>query len=103
MIFITGPSIFLVGTAGFELATPCTPCKCATRLRYAPKENVTIAGKFWFCTCNVTFFMKLALFFIDRSLIEQDIDPYLRPLRSSCANFRLDRLHRPRNAVWPAR
>jgi hypothetical protein len=27
----------LVGTAGFELATPCTPCKCATRLRYAPK------------------------------------------------------------------
>ena len=29
---------FLVGTAGFELATPCTPCKCATRLRYAPKR-----------------------------------------------------------------
>ncbi len=26
----------LVGAAGFELATPCTPCKCATRLRYAP-------------------------------------------------------------------
>ena len=25
--------------AGFELATPCTPCKCATRLRYAPKEK----------------------------------------------------------------
>ncbi|MDR3899446.1 MAG: hypothetical protein Q3X95_09345, partial [Duodenibacillus sp.] len=23
----------LVGAAGFELATPCTPCKCATRLR----------------------------------------------------------------------
>ena len=29
---------FLVGAAGFELATPCTPCKCATRLRYAPNE-----------------------------------------------------------------
>jgi hypothetical protein len=28
----------LVGAAGFELATPCTPCKCATRLRYAPTE-----------------------------------------------------------------
>jgi hypothetical protein len=28
--------ILLVGAAGFELATPCTPCKCATRLRYAP-------------------------------------------------------------------
>ena len=26
----------VVGAAGFELATPCTPCKCATRLRYAP-------------------------------------------------------------------
>src|SRR5450830_1480727 len=24
----------MVGVAGFELATPCTPCKCATRLRY---------------------------------------------------------------------
>ena len=28
----------LVGVAGFELATPCTPCKCATRLRYTPKH-----------------------------------------------------------------
>ena len=27
----------MVGVAGFELATPCTPCKCATRLRYTPK------------------------------------------------------------------
>ena len=33
------PLIRLVGTAGFELATPCTPCKCATRLRYAPTER----------------------------------------------------------------
>ena len=29
----------LVGAAGFELATPCTPCKCATRLRYAPTQS----------------------------------------------------------------
>lgn len=28
----------MVGAAGFELATPCTPCKCATRLRYAPTD-----------------------------------------------------------------
>ncbi len=28
----------LVGTAGFEPATPCTPSKCATRLRYVPEE-----------------------------------------------------------------
>src|SRR3569832_1141274 len=26
----------MVGVAGFELAPPCTPCKCATRLRYTP-------------------------------------------------------------------
>ncbi len=26
----------MVGTTGFEPATPCTPCKCATRLRHVP-------------------------------------------------------------------
>src|ERR1700722_17946440 len=26
----------LVGTPRFELGTPCTPCKCATRLRHVP-------------------------------------------------------------------
>ena len=31
----------LVGTARFELATPCTPSKCATRLRYVPIKQVT--------------------------------------------------------------
>ncbi len=31
----------LVGTGGFEPTTPCTPCKCATRLRYAPTKNHT--------------------------------------------------------------
>ena len=37
----------MVGAAGFELATPCTPCKCATRLRYAPTggELYQRAGK----------------------------------------------------------
>jgi hypothetical protein len=29
----------LVGTAGFEPATPCTPSKCATRLRYVPMKS----------------------------------------------------------------
>ena len=28
----------MVGATGFEPATPCTPCKCATRLRHAPTE-----------------------------------------------------------------
>src|SRR5436190_5054066 len=33
------PLISMVGVAGFELATPCTPCKCATRLRYTPTKG----------------------------------------------------------------
>src|ERR1700691_4427472 len=43
----------LVGTARFELATPCTPSKCATRLRYVPMEsaakadNVGLTFKFY--------------------------------------------------------
>jgi hypothetical protein len=30
------PQEYMVGVVGFELTTPCTPCKCATRLRYTP-------------------------------------------------------------------
>jgi hypothetical protein len=29
-------TIGLVGARGFEPPTTCTPCRCATRLRYAP-------------------------------------------------------------------
>ena len=39
----TGPLLCMVGVAGFELATPCTPCKCATRLRYTPKQKIISA------------------------------------------------------------
>ena len=43
-LFARNPLIVLmVGAAGFELATPCTPCKCATRLRYAPTRLAIIA------------------------------------------------------------
>ena len=35
----------MVGVAGFELATPCTPCKCATRLRYTPIKSLIIPGE----------------------------------------------------------
>jgi hypothetical protein len=31
-----GCSERVVGAPRFELGTPCTPCKCATRLRHAP-------------------------------------------------------------------
>jgi hypothetical protein len=34
---------FLVGVKGFEPSTPCTPCKCATKLRHTPKPAI-IAG-----------------------------------------------------------
>src|SRR5512139_2828618 len=36
------PSCVLVGTAGLEPAAPCTPCKCATRLRYVPIRGDSI-------------------------------------------------------------
>ena len=29
---------WVVGTPRFELGTPCTPCKCATRLRHVPPD-----------------------------------------------------------------
>src|SRR5258706_13562920 len=34
----------LVGARGFEPPTPCTPCRCATRLRYAPTEPRIISA-----------------------------------------------------------
>ena len=34
---LTPETYVLVGTARFELATPCTPSKCATRLRHVPE------------------------------------------------------------------
>ena len=34
----------MVGVAGFELATPCTPCKCATKLRYTPNRTAILAN-----------------------------------------------------------
>lgn len=34
------PLYSLVGARRFELPTPCTPCKCATRLRYAPNKRI---------------------------------------------------------------
>ena len=41
--------ILMVGAAGFELATPCSQNRCATRLRYAPtshllKSNTSVAS-----------------------------------------------------------
>ena len=38
LVKITKPLRFLVGVKGFEPSTPCTPCKCATRLRHTPTK-----------------------------------------------------------------
>ena len=35
-VAISDDLLVLVGMTGFEPATTCTPCKCATRLRYIP-------------------------------------------------------------------
>ncbi len=35
----------LVGARGFEPPTPCTPCKCATRLRHAPTLCVDCSAR----------------------------------------------------------
>ena len=40
LILIYYLMILLVGTAGFEPATPCPPDKYATRLRYAPTHCI---------------------------------------------------------------
>lgn len=49
--FHCGLLVIMVGAAGFELATPCTPCKCATRLRYAPKQELNYSSDFDLCKC----------------------------------------------------
>src|SRR3982751_4001838 len=36
--------IYMVGARRFELPTPCTPCRCATRLRYAPTQTRDYSG-----------------------------------------------------------
>src|SRR5215472_12825684 len=55
-------SEILVGAPRFELGTPCTPCKCATRLRHAPirlfflKDLSTRLGKCHVPSANHTLF-----------------------------------------------
>jgi hypothetical protein len=68
----------LVGTAGFEPATTCTPSKCATRLRYVPAiraftlknglngTNSTLASSGNYCQDS----LKLALDGFDLIIIE---------------------------------
>ena len=37
---LTLKAVYLVGETGIEPATPCTPCRCATKLRYSPTAEV---------------------------------------------------------------
>ena len=72
-----GPSNQMVGTAGFELATPCTPCKCATRLRYAPTEPTSISGNFVIVTT-------------DRALFRCAVSIFCSGARQKLSNERMD-------------
>ena len=47
--------VLMVGMTGFEPATTCTPCKCATRLRYIPNSNIYIER---LTKKSKTFFIK---------------------------------------------
>ena len=41
---LANQALQMVGATGFEPATTCTPSKCATRLRYAPKNSLRRRG-----------------------------------------------------------
>ena len=43
--FCAKPLIYLVGVRGLEPPTPCTPCKCATRLRHTPLSHRVYLGE----------------------------------------------------------
>ncbi len=48
-------SVLVVGVRRFELPTPCTPCRCATRLHYTPTEkNYNTVSYFFVDIKNVT-------------------------------------------------
>ena len=42
----------IVGARGFEPPTTCTPSKCATRLRYAPKTNCLLQRRDALCLAD---------------------------------------------------
>ena len=48
----TGSQI-LVGAAGFEPTTSCTPCKRATKLRYAPTGQKSLPWSEDFVLCGL--------------------------------------------------
>ena len=79
----------MVGAAGFELATPCTPCKCATRLRYAPTQSAH-------SIVHTLFFQELTIYcfalFIPENLDAQGLeilDGLVNELRQTSVFFLL--------------
>ena len=50
----------MVGATGLEPAAPCTPCKCATRLRYAPTQGKHITRPDFRCHANSAFTKMLS-------------------------------------------
>ena len=74
----------MVGAAGFELATPCTPCKCATRLRYAPTQSAhSIVHTLFF----QEFTLNCCTLFVPESL--EILDDLVNELRQTSVFFLL--------------
>src|SRR2546421_7088734 len=77
----------LVGAARFELATTCTPCRYATRLRYAPKGLIL----------TLQLIENGAQFALDR----RDVDAAPRRTRTVAGGHRLMLFFLPPVAVVP--
>ena len=60
----------MVGTTGFEPATPCPPDMCATRLRYVPPSDLFIILNLVHTRCNnqIELNYKLTLTELDASM-----------------------------------
>ena len=66
----------LVGTARFELATPCTPSKCATRLRYVPILSWQVTRKSHDRPTLVTHHLPLSFYHLRESIVKMDCNSW---------------------------
>ncbi len=66
----------LVGTARFELATPCTPSKCATRLRYVPILPRRVTRKSHDRPTLVTHHPPLYFYHLRESIVKMDCNSW---------------------------
>ena len=68
----------LVGVKGFEPSTPCTPCKCATRLRHTPsQERVIIKISLLDSKCFLNITQHLFQFIAHLLVADDGITPFI--------------------------